>query len=166
MVTKVGDGMFADNTVQNFHKYKSDTAFMEKVPHTSSRVALIFLDPSSENRISIIKEANQYLLPEDIDRAAEKLRECSLFILQLEVNLAAAYHAIAFGNKHGIPALLNPVPASKELDFLMACKCDFFMSNETELEILTGMPVNTEAEIQKAAMTLVEKGGSMLPFVC
>lgn len=125
MVTKVGDGMFADNTVQNFHKYKIDTAFMEKVPHTSSGIALIFVDPSSENRISIIKEANQYLLPEDIDRAAEKLRECSLFILQLEVNLAAASHAIAFGNKHGIPALLNPVPASKELDLLMACKCDF-----------------------------------------
>jgi len=40
----------------------------------------------------------------------------------------------------------------------MACKCDFFVPNETELAILTGMPVKTEAEIQQAANVLLEQG--------
>jgi ribokinase len=39
-----------------------------------------------------------------------------------------------------------------------ACKCDFFVPNETELEILTGMPVNTYENICLAARSLVEKG--------
>jgi ribokinase len=33
-----------------------------------------------------------------------------------------------------------------------ACKCDFFVPNETELEILTGMPVNTYDNICLAAL--------------
>lgn len=158
MVTKVGDDMFADNTINNFQQYGIDTTFVEKVPQTSSGVAPIFVDPSSQNRILIIKGANKHLLPDDIDRAAEQLKDCALIILQLEVNLNTVYYAIEFGNKYGIPVLLNPAPATPELDIAMACKCDFFVPNETELAILTGMPVRTEGEIQRAAMSLIEKG--------
>lgn len=39
-----------------------------------------------------------------------------------------------------------------------ACKCDFFVPNETELEILTGMPVDTYDHIRAAARSLVDKG--------
>ena len=63
-----------------------------------------------------------------------------------------------FGKKHGIQVLLNPAPALRELDMSYACKCDFFVPNETELEILTGMPVNTYENICLAARSLVEKG--------
>ena len=39
-----------------------------------------------------------------------------------------------------------------------ACKCDFFIPNETELEILTGMSVDTYDHIRLAARSLVDKG--------
>lgn len=39
-----------------------------------------------------------------------------------------------------------------------ACKCDFFVPNETELEILTGMPVDSCDRIRAAARSLVDKG--------
>lgn len=68
------------------------------------------------------------------------------------------YHAIEFGKKHGIEVLLNPAPALRELDMSYACKCDFFVPNETELEILTGMPVDTYDHIRAAARSLVDKG--------
>jgi len=158
MLTKVGDDMFGDNTLQNFKKYKVDTTFVEKVPHMSSGVAPIFVDKSSQNSILIIKGANKCLLPADIDKAADSLKECSLFVLQLEINLETVYYAIQFANTHQIPVLLNPAPATKDLDIAMACKCDFFVPNETELAILTGMPVKTEAEIQQAANVLLEQG--------
>lgn len=158
MLTKVGDDMFGDNTIQNFKKYKVDTTFVEKVPHMSSGVAPIFVDKSSQNSILIIKGANKCLLPADIDKAADSLKECSLFVLQLEINLETVYYAIQFANTHQIPVLLNPAPATKDLDIAMACKCDFFVPNETELAILTGMPVKTEAEIQQAANVLLEQG--------
>jgi ribokinase len=158
MVTKVGDDLFADNTINNFEKYGIDTEFTNKVAGTSSGVAPIFVDPESKNRILIIKGANQHLTPADVDQAAEKLKQCSLIVLQLEVPLETVYRAVEFGNEHGIPVILNPAPASKELDFNYVCKCDFFIPNESELEILTGMPVETEEQIKVAASTLIEKG--------
>ncbi|MGG1572548.1 ribokinase [Fictibacillus sp. NRS-1165] len=158
MVTKVGDDLFADNTISNLKKYGIDTEFTVKVPGTSSGVAPIFVDPESKNRILIIKGANQHLSPEDVDAAAEKLKQCSLIVLQLEVPLPAVYRAIEFGNEHGIPVILNPAPASKELDFEYVCKSDFFIPNESELEILTDMPVETDEQIRAAAMTLIERG--------
>lgn len=158
MLTKVGDDLFADNTIRNLESYGIDTEFTNKVPGASSGVAPIFVDPQSRNRILIIKGANQYLLPEDIDQAADKLKKCSLIILQLEIPLQAIYRAIDFGNEHNIPVVLNPAPASRELDFDYVCKCDFFIPNETELEILTDMPVETDQQVRDAALTLIEKG--------
>ncbi|MCM3005972.1 ribokinase [Priestia koreensis] len=158
MVTKVGDDLFADNTIRNLEEYGIDTAFSQKVPGTSSGVAPIFVDQESKNRILIIKGANAHLTPRAIDEAAEQLKKCSLIVLQLEIPLETIYYAIEFGNEYGIPVILNPAPASKELDFDYVCKCDFFIPNESELEILTDMPVETDKQIQAAASMLVEKG--------
>ena len=72
--------------------------------------------------------------------------------------IRTVYHAIEFGKKHGIKVLLNPAPALRELDMTYACKCDFFIPNETELEILTGMPVDTYDNIRTAARSLIDNG--------
>ncbi|EAA6587249.1 ribokinase, partial [Salmonella enterica subsp. enterica] len=158
MLTKVGDDIFADNTIRNLESWGINTTYVEKVPCTSSGVAPIFVNANSSNSILIIKGANKFLSPEDIDRAAEDLKKCQLIVLQLEVQLETVYHAIEFGKKHGIEVLLNPAPALRELDMSYACKCDFFVPNETELEILTGMPVDTYDHIRAAARSLVDKG--------
>lgn len=81
-----------------------------------------------------------------------------MIVLQLEVQLETVYYAIEFGKKNGIEVLLNPAPALRELDMSYACKCDFFIPNETELEILTGMSVDTYDHIRLAARSLVDKG--------
>ncbi|EEX67915.1 MULTISPECIES: ribokinase [Mitsuokella] len=158
MMTKVGDDAFADNTIANFQKAGIDTKYVQKVPGVSSGVAPIFVDKSGQNSILIIKGANQYLLPKDIDDAEEDLKNCQLIILQLEISLETVYYAIDFGKKHGIPVLLNPAPATKELLIDKACQCDFFMPNETELAILTEMPVSTLDEVEAAAKSLVDRG--------
>lgn len=158
MLSKVGDDIFADNTIRNFQHYGVDTQYVEKVIGVSSGVAPIFVDSSSQNRILIIKGANALLKPIDIDQAANVLKQCKLIILQLEIPLETVYYAIDFANRHHIQVILNPAPASKLLSLEYACKCDFFMPNETELEILTGMPVNDIAQIQAAARFLLDKG--------
>lgn len=158
MLTKVGDDIFAENTIRNLESWGINTTWVEKVPCTSSGVAPIFVNPNSSNSILIIKGANKFLSPEDIERAAEDLKKCRLIVLQLEIQLETVYHAIEFGNKHGIPVLLNPAPALRELDMAWVSKCDFFIPNETELEILTGMPVDGVDNIRRAALTLVDKG--------
>ncbi len=158
MVSKVGDDMFADNTIRNFQSYGINTQYVSKVPQTSSGVAPIFVSSTSQNSILIIKGANEFLKPADIDKAESTLVECSLIVLQLEVPLETVYAAIEFGNKHNIPVLLNPAPAVPELDIDYACRCDFFVPNETELEILVNKPVETVEQIKEAATILLNKG--------
>ncbi|MEE4280030.1 MAG: ribokinase [Halieaceae bacterium] len=158
MMGRVGDDAFADNTLANFRSYGVSTEYVTKVPGVSSGVAPIWVDADSQNRILIIPGANMHLMPADIEAAAERLAGCGMIILQLEIPLETVYAAIDFGNRHNIPVLLNPAPASTELDIDYACRCDFFVPNETELEILTGMPVGSIDEITAAAHSLLDRG--------
>ena len=158
MMGRVGDDAFADNTLANFENYGVSTQFVTRVPGVSSGVAPIWVDGESQNRILIIPGANMHLAPGDIEAASDSLAECGMIILQLEIPLETVYAAIEFGNARGIPVLLNPAPASRELDIDYACRCDFFVPNETELEILTGMPVGTDDEIAEAAATMLSRG--------
>ncbi|MEH0018439.1 MAG: ribokinase [Desulfobacter sp.] len=158
MVTKVGDDMFGPATRQNLADNGVDVQYVESQPGTSSGVAPIFVDPSSNNSILIIKGANLHLTPADVDRALPALRQCSLIVMQLEIALDTVYHVIELGEKEGIPVLLNPAPAVSGLDMEKIRKLTLFVPNETELEIVTGMPVTTVDQIQTAAQSLVDQG--------
>ena len=158
MMTRVGDDAFADNTISNLQDCGVDTRFVERVPGVSSGVAPIMVDRDSHNRILIIPGANKHLLPSDIDAAADTLRQCKLIVMQLEIPLETIYHTIALANEAGVPVILNTAPATPELDLAWACRCDFLVPNETELEILTGMPVEDLPQIEAAAHSLFERG--------
>ena len=158
MVTAVGDDMFADATIRNLEGFGVDTSHVRRVEGKSSGVAPIMVEPTGENSILIVKGANADLSPADIDRAAEDLKTCDLILLQLEVPLETVYAAIAFGKRHGVKTVLNPAPATAALDLESIRDVTFFIPNETELAILTGMPVDTDAEIVAAARSLLDKG--------
>lgn len=158
MLAKIGDDIFGEMTFKNFQLYNVNTKHIKAVKEVSNGIATIIVDCFSQNRILINKGANSFLVSADITNAAEDIKQCDLLILQLEINLSTVYAAIEFAVEHHIPVLLNPAPAVKKLDVAMACKCDFFVPNETELGILTGLPVNSEKEIEKAALSLVDRG--------
>jgi len=158
MVTKVGDDMFADNTIRNLAGFGVDTRYVGRVAGRSSGVAPIMVEPSGENSILIVKGANNDLSPADIEAAADDLKQCDLILLQLEVPLETVYAAIAFGKRHGVKTLLNPAPAVPEINVDKIRDVTFLVPNETELAILSGMPVETEAQIERAARFLLAKG--------
>jgi ribokinase len=158
MVTKVGDDVFADMTIKNFAAFGVDTTHVGRVKGRSSGVATIMVEPSGENCILIVKGANAEISPADVERAAEDLKRCDLILLQLEAPLETVYAAIAFGKRHGVKTLLNPAPATAELDPGKISEASFLVPNETELAILTGMLVETEDQIAKAALSLIAKG--------
>ncbi|MDW8844658.1 ribokinase [Erwinia sp. MMLR14_017] len=158
MVSKVGEDLFAENTVKNLRQFGVNADNVTVAAGTSSGVAPIFVDDRSQNRILIIKGANAHLAPADIDAASEALKHCRLIVLQLEIPLPTVYYAIDFARQHGIQVILNPAPAVAELDIQYACQCDYFMPNETELEILTGLPVSTDEEVIRAGQMLLGRG--------
>ena len=74
MLTKVGDDMFADNTIRNLAALRGRHRHVRRVAGRSSGVAPIMVEPSGENSILIVKGANNDLLPADIEAAAEDLK--------------------------------------------------------------------------------------------
>ncbi|MBQ6298003.1 MAG: ribokinase [Selenomonadaceae bacterium] len=158
MVSAVGDDMFGKGALENFKQNKIDTSRVSIIEGVATGEATIIVEASGQNRILIYKGANDKLTPELLMQAADDLKKCGLIVLQLEIPLETVYAAIDFANENKIPVLLNPAPAVKELSIEMACKCDFFVPNETELSILTDMPVNSREEIKAAANSLLSKG--------
>lgn len=157
MLTRVGNDIFADNTIANFQENGISTDYVLRT-NASSGVAPIFVDPLSHNSIIIVKGANSYLSASDIQSAAEDIKKCQLIVLQLEIPTETVYAAVQFGKEHNIPVLLNPAPAQPDLILDKVKSCEFIVPNETELSLLTGMPVETEDEIRNAAMTLRDAG--------
>ena len=87
MVARVGDDLFGPATILNFQKVGIDTANVKQVAGVSTGVAPIFVDPSGQNRIIVIKGANDTLKPADVDAAAETLKNVDCIVLQFEIPL-------------------------------------------------------------------------------
>ncbi|MBH3329565.1 ribokinase [Pseudomonas oryzihabitans] len=158
MVTKVGDDLFADNTLANFRRFGIDTSYVTRAPGRSSGVAPIFVQPDSHNSILIVKGANAALGPADIQAAEADLRDCALIVLQLEIALETVYAAIDCGQRLGIPVLLNPAPAVADLSAAHLARLDYFVPNETELALVSGLPVADRDSAFAAARVLAGRG--------
>ena len=156
-ITMVGNDDFGKQQLANYEASGIRTEGIG-IGHQASGVAPIFVDPTSDNRILIIKGANKELTPAVLDEKVELIKNSKLIVLQQEIALETNYHAIDLGVKYGVPVLLNPAPANEDLNIDYVSKAAFFTPNETELATLTGMPTNDLDEIKLAAENLISRG--------
>src|SRR6202007_3045028 len=139
MVAKLGNDLFGEATVKNFASFGIDTSHVRIVDGVSSGVAPIFVEPNGQNRIIVVKGANDTLLPADVDAAATTLRGVDTIILQFEIPLETVYYTVQFARKHNMRCIVNPAPAlPADLGELAAA--DYFVPNETEAEVIAGIP--------------------------
>src|SRR6266700_7712258 len=157
MVAKVGSDLFGPATIRNFESQGIDATHVRIAEGVSSGVAPIFVDPSGQNRIIVVKGANDTLSPEDVDAAAPLLRKADTIVMQFEVPLRTVYHAVRFAKANGVRCILNPAPA-QPVDFKEVAAADYFIPNESEAEVISGMPVTSIAEAKKCAQFLLQQG--------
>jgi ribokinase len=157
MVARVGDDLFGPATIRNFTERGIDTSHVAITPGVSSGVAPIFVDSAGQNRIWVVKGANDRLLPGDVDAAADVLRSADCIVLQLEIPLETVYYTLRFARQHGVRSILNPAPG-QALDLAEVANADYVIPNETEAEALSGMPVRNLEEAQVCARGLEARG--------
>ena len=157
MVARVGSDLFGPATIENFRKQGIDPTHVKQVQGLSSGVAPIFVEPNGQNRILVVKGANDALGPADVDEAAETLKSADCIVLQFEIPVATVYYTIEFARKHGIRCILNPAPA-QPVDLGALKDLDYFVPNETEAETITGLPVRDVNTAKKCAEKLVSGG--------
>jgi ribokinase len=157
MVAKVGRDLFGQATIDNFSSFGIDTKHVQIVEDASTGAAPILVEPNGQNRIIVVKGANDRLMPADVDAAADDLRQVDTIILQFEIPLPTVYHAIRFAHTHRIRCIVNPAPAAPA-DVAQLAQASLFIPNETEAEQLTGRPVRSESEAAACAAALLGNG--------
>ena len=157
MVARVGDDLFGPATVENFKARGIDASHVWITRGESSGVAPIFVDSAGQNRILVVKGANDALTPADVDAAAPLLRQADCIVLQLEVPVETVYYTLRFARQNGIRSILNPAPG-QPLDLAELANADYVVPNETEAEALSGMPVRDIEEARACARYLLDSG--------
>ena len=157
MVARVGSDLFGPATSENCRKQGIDATDVKQVQGISSGVAPIFVEPSGQNRILVVKGANDAIKPVDVDAAEDMLKSVDCIVLQFEIPIETVYYTIAFARKHGIRCIRNPAPA-QAVEMAALNELDYFIPNEHEAETITGAAVKTVDDAMNCAAKLLASG--------
>ena len=148
-VCKVGNDVFGNESVQAYTAEGMDISRILRSEKPSG-TALIMVDDSGENCISVAPGANGDISVEDIRSIADLIRSASYLILQLEIPVAAVLEAAHIAHAAGVCVILNPAPATKLPESIFA-DIDILTPNQTETAILTGISDDPDKAVARLA---------------
>ena len=158
-LSKVGDDAFGQLARATWAASGVDASLV-KTSSTATGAATILIDSvRGENAIIVVPGACFTLSPAEVDEAAAAIRSASVFLTQLELPLDTVERGLELAREAGVPTILNPAPApEKPLPDTLLALSDYFIPNETEAALLTGLPVETVEQAQAAAIALQARG--------
>ncbi|MBQ3420714.1 MAG: ribokinase [Romboutsia sp.] len=160
MIGKVGNDSFGKTLMNQLKTDNVKTDYVH-IEEGSSGVAMITVDKNAENSIVVAPGANFKVLEEDIDKCIDGIKQSEIVVLQLETPINTIKYALEKSKELGKYTILNPAPAIALEDDIIK-NVDLLTPNETELEILSGVKINSEDDIKKAADVMIQKGVKQL----
>lgn len=153
MVGRVGNDDFGSRLIAGLDGDHIDTTHVSVDTDLGTGLALINVDNAGENAISVSAGANAGVSSADVEAAADLIRQAAVVLMQLEVPLDAI--AAAAGIARGT-VILNPAPAAV-LPASLLEQVDILIPNESELALLSSLPVGDTAQATEAAAALTVK---------
>jgi ribokinase len=153
MIGRVGKDSFGPFLVENLRSDHVDVSHV-LADDSATGTAIIVVDSNGQNSIVLSAGANGNVSAQDINGLD---LEAKVLLLQLEIPLESVIHAAKWGRQKGMTVILNPAPARDLPDELIA-NVDYIVPNETELNLLTGIPVTDVSSAEQAAKVLLERG--------
>ena len=146
MAGKVGDVLFGKKYLEHLIEEKVNVDCVAVETGETTGVADIWVADSGENSIISIPGANAKCDLDWLTAALERLSDCDIFLLQLEIPHETVGTALKKLREMGKTVILDPAPAVPLPAEWLAC-ADYITPNETELEILTSdLPKNATIE--------------------
>jgi ribokinase len=156
-ITRLGKDDFAKLALKTWQDAQVKPAIIEDEENNTG-AAFIFVDTKSgDNAIIIAPGAAGKITPDILHHNKTLITESRIFMTQLEQPVEVALEGLKLAREHGKITILNPAPAASLPDEIFGL-CDYITPNETETEALTGLPVHTLEEAEKAAHALAQKG--------
>lgn len=156
----VGSDDFADAAVACLRESGVDMSLVRTVPGPTG-TAVILVDSSGENMITVIPGANGALTPVDARAAVAGLRSGDLLMLQLEVPGDSVEAALSAARRAGIRTLLNLAPLTAEAA-RVGRLADIVVANETEFACLVGADLESDDARADALRRLNAETGQII----
>lgn len=155
-IAKVGKDIFGAQSVEGFKLEGIQTQYVLVDEIHPSGTALIMVNEEGENCIVVAPGANASLLPPDLERVTA-LKEAAVILMQLEIPMETieAVKRMAVVNHQRV--IINPAPAQSLSDQLLS-GLFLITPNESEAEMLTGIPVSDLESASRAAGFFLNKG--------
>lgn len=157
MVGRVGDDGFGQKLIAGLVREGIDTRFVTVTTNSSSGLAVIGVEDSGQNSITVIPGANGFVTPDDVIAAEELFPSADVLLLQFEIPLPAIQKAIELAHRHRVKIILDPAPSLSVVpaDLLQV---DVICPNETEAESLSGLVVDSIESVKTAVQRIGHRG--------
>jgi ribokinase len=157
MIGMLGKDSFGDTLLSVIKKDGVDISGIGRCKDISTGIATIVVDDDANNSIIVVPGANFEIEKKDIDANIKLYENSEIVVHQLETPLDIVEYSLKISKKMGKTTILNPAPAKAMSDEIIK-NVDYLIPNETELELLAGVPVKNKEDILKACRKIMAKG--------
>ncbi|MGB9857414.1 MAG: ribokinase [Dictyoglomaceae bacterium] len=155
----IGKDYFGEVARNNFLSENINIDYLKITDKTHTGIALIMVDDKTgENMIVVAPGANMEVDIELVEKAKDIILSADVVLLQLEIPVETVAYTIDLVSKREKPlSILNPAPGRK-LDKKIWEKVDLITPNRSELELITGMKVESIEDAEKSAREVISSG--------
>jgi ribokinase len=160
IMSKLGDDAFGQ-IARDLWSADGIDASLVGTSDTPTGAAAILIDSArGENAIIVVPGACFTLTPAEVEAASDAIAAAGVLLTQLELPLNTVARGLQIARAAGVTTILNPAPApASPLPAELIALADFFIPNETEAAAITGLPVETIDQAERAADALLARGG-------
>ncbi|MEH7411585.1 ribokinase [Priestia megaterium] len=134
MIGCVGEDHYAKAILENFKSNGVSVENVKPVTDSDSGTAHIIL-AEGDNSIVVVKGANDYITPDYVEKAKEKIKEADIVLIQQEIPEETVEYVAQLCQELKVPLLLNPAPA-RPLKAEVIEQVSYITPNEHEAELL------------------------------
>ena len=164
-VANIGRDDFGEAALARLGREGIDTQFIVRDRRAPSGVALIMVGEKGRNLISVAVSSNDRLAKAHLLRAKAVFAGASCCLLQLETPLPTVEAALGLAKREGVRTILDPAPCRRLAKAILR-QVDIITPNEAELAELTGLPVKTKRDIERAGEVLLQTGVGEVAVTC
>lgn len=160
-IAGLGDDVYAPTTLSNYRRDGIDTSRIRVETGVATGCALIMFDREGNNYITVAPGANYAITPEYLDGCEDVIREAAILVMQMELDVPTTLHALEIAERHQIHTMLNYAPV-RNCEVPVTSRIRTLIVNEHEGSALTGLPIHTREEAERAANRLLERGPALV----
>ncbi|MCP4783638.1 MAG: ribokinase [Fuerstiella sp.] len=157
LIGRLGDDGFGDTLRRALVVEGIQLDGVERTRKCCSGVAIIGVEDSGQNCITVVPGANGRLMPADVQKQAQAIARVDVLLLQLEVPIPTVLAAMELARTNDVVTILDPAPAIRDYPPELL-NVDVVCPNESEAALLTGIEITTTESAHRAAEKLQQLG--------